>query len=385
MHIASLEIATQKVIASIADLKPNNQIDIIGYSRQPLIGGVNRGLVLNIERTLNAIKASTRDLYEQTGIKMNEVNVNISGRHIEMINKQLRFDISSNNPDIKKIDLIDLINRRYRSLIEVDKEIIQVVPIDYKVERNQGEGKLILSGDFNIITAPRSAINNIIKCVHLAGLEINRLVPEPIATSFSVLSNDDKEKGVILLDMGAGTTNIAMYWQGIIRHLVVFPFSGNFITRSLKYGIDIPASYAEKLKVGFAAALAKNVAENKFVRMPNKNEGKTYETSFKNIANIVQRDLEEIIDHALSEVMDSNFYKKIENGIVLTGGSSLIKDIDVLIKDKTGLNVRLGQPCESVNISTYEELNNPIYSTSIGLLKCHLEDSYLYENESNVC
>jgi len=210
--------------------------------------------------------------------------------------------------------------------------------------------------------------------VQLAGLKINKIVPEPIAASFCVLSDDDKEKGVILLDMGAGTTNIAMYWQGKIRHLVVFPVGGDFITRSLKYGIDIPASYAEKLKVGFAAALAKNVAENKFVRMSTKNEDKTYETSFKNIANIVQRDLEEIIDLALSEVMDSDFYKKIGNGIVLTGGSALIEDIDVLIKNKTGLNVRLGQSCESVIISDFEELNSPIYSTSIGLLMSHIED-----------
>jgi cell division protein FtsA len=340
---------------------------------------------LNIERTLNAIKASTRDLYEQTGIKMNEVNVNINGQHIEMINKRLCFDINFNHSEINKTDFIEVVNHRYKSLIEANKEIIHIVPIDYKVEKKQGEEKLMLSGDFNIITGQSSAVSNIKKCVQLAGLEVNKLVPESIPASFFVLSNDDKEKGVILIDMGAGTTNIAIYYQGIIRHLVVFPFGGNFITRSLQNDIDIPARYAEKLKVRFGAAVAKNITENKIVSISNKNEAKAIETKLKNIANIIQRDLEGIIDLTLSEVKNSDFYKKIGNGIVLTGGSSLIKDIDVLIKDKTGLNVRLGQPCESVNISNFEELNNPIYSTSIGLLKCHLEVSYLYENESNVC
>lgn len=374
MHIASLEIGTQKVVASIADLKPNNQIDIIGFSMQPLDGGVIRGLVLNTEIVVDAIKASTKDLYEQTGITMNMVNVNINGSHIEMINKRLCFDINSNLSKISNIDLAEAINNSYKSLIEADKEIIQVVPIDCKVEKRQSEEKLMLSGDFNIITGQSSAISNIKKCVQLAGLEINKIVPEPIAASFSVLSNEDKEKGVMLIDIGAGTTNIAIYYQSIIRNLVVFPFGGSYITRSLKNGIDIPARYAEKLKVKFGAALAKNITENKIVRMPNKNEGKAIEISLKNIANIIQRDLEEIIDHALSEVKNSDFYKKLGNGIVLTGGSALIEDIDVLIKDKIGLNARLGQPCESVNISNFEELNNPIYSTAIGLLMYHLED-----------
>lgn len=369
-YIASLDIGTTKIITSLACLKPNHQIDVIGLSKKSH-KGVKRGIVLNKEEIVNAIKSSIKDLYKQTGIKVNLVNVNINGQHIAMAKKRLSIDINFYNP--VKIRTKDFQNHKYKSLIKGDNEIIQVLPGEYIIANKENADNEI-DVDFNIITGQSAAIKNVKSCVNLAGLKINNLVSEPIASSFSVLSNDEKEKGIILVDIGAGTTNVVIYYNDIIRHLAVIPFAGNFITSELKKYFNISTFQAEDLKVQFGSALVKHAPAEKTFTVPGIDGCEDIEISLKDLTHIIQWCLEQIIDAILYEIKDSGFLNKLEYGMVLTGGGALLKNINILFKDKTVLNVRLGLPSKLGNNENLFELNDPIYATSIGLLKYHLED-----------
>ncbi len=372
-YIASLDIGTTKIITSLACLKPNHQIDVIGLSKKSH-KGAKRGIVLNKEEIVNAIKSSIKDLYKQTGIKVNQVNVNINGQHIAMAKKQLSVDINFYNPaKIRTKDFQNFINHKYKPLIKGDNEIIQVLPGEYIIANKENADNEI-DVDFNIITGQSAAIKNVKSCVNLAGLEINNLVSEPIASSFSVLSNDEKEKGVILVDIGAGTTNVGIYYNDIIRHLAVIPFAGNFITSELKKYFNISGDQAEDLKVQFGSALVKHAPAEKTVTIPGIDGREDIEISLKDLTSIIQKCLEQIIDAILFEIKDSGFLNKLEYDMVLTGDGALLKNINILFKDKAGLNVRLGLPYKLGNNDNLFELNDPIYATSIGLLKYHLED-----------
>ena len=375
-YIASLDIGTSKIIASLAYIRPDNQIEVVGLSKK-LIKAVKRGIIISIEETVQAIKSTIKDIFEQTGIGINQVNVNISGQHIEMIKKRGSINIKSNDSGIRTKDITDLTDSMYKTPIEDDKGIIQVIPVEYIVDNKPGiinpTGITAdkLEADFHIIVGQLAAINNVKKCVKLAGAEINKIAFGPVASSLPVLSNEEKEKGVVLVDIGAGTTDIAVYCDNRIRHIAVIPFGGNTITSDLKEVCNILSPQAEALKVHSGSALAEFASEDETVTIPGVDGRGDVKISKKKIACKIQFRLEEIIDAILYEIESSGFSDKLEAGIVLTGGSSMIKNIDQLIKNKTGLDVRLGLPGNTDNNEKLLELNSPVYSTSVGLLMVH--------------
>jgi cell division protein FtsA len=231
-----------------------------------------------------------------------------------------------------------------------------------------------LEANFHIITGQVTAIKNIMKCVDQGGLETQELILEPLASSESVLSEEEKEAGIVLVDIGGGTTDVAIFHEGIIRHTAVIPFGGNSVTEDIREGCSVMRNQAELLKVKFGSALAEENKENEIICVPGLRGREPKEISVKNLAFVIQARMEEIIDHVYYEIKSSGYEKKLIGGIVVTGGGALLKHLPQLIEFVTGLDCRVGYPNEhlakneSLPKNVYEDLKSPMYSTGIGLL-----------------
>jgi cell division protein FtsA len=231
-----------------------------------------------------------------------------------------------------------------------------------------------LEANFHIITGQITAYNNILRCIEKVGLEVADMTLEPIASSASVLSEEEKEAGIALVDIGGGTTDLTIFHDGIIRHTAVIPFGGNVVTKDIKEGCTIMPHQAEKLKVKFGSALADEVYDNRIITIPGLKGREPKEISEKNLALIIQARMEEIFDYALWEIQRSGYEKKLIGGIVLTGGGSLLKHIDTLAEYHTGIPTRIGYPVDLLGHGYPEQIASPIYATCIGLLKHAFEN-----------
>ena len=272
------------------------------------------------------------------------------------------------------------------------EEIIHVLPQEYIVDQEPGVKEpigmsgIILEANFHIITGQTTATKNIAKCVQKAGLEMASLALEPIASSTSVLSDEEMEAGVALVDIGGGTTDLAIFHEGIIRHTAVVPLGGNIITKDIKEGCNVMGQQAEKLKVKFGCAMSNVLDENRIITIPGLRGRSHKEISEKNLARIIQARVEEIMDLIYWEIRRSGYERKLIGGIVLTGGGALLRNISDLVELHTGMSARLGIPTEHLAHGYDEEITSPIYSTSVGLILNgfkEMERGYAYESSSN--
>jgi cell division protein FtsA len=254
------------------------------------------------------------------------------------------------------------------------EEIIDVIPQEYIIDNEQGIKEPVgmlgnsLEANFHIIIGQTTAAKNIYKCVTKAGLEVVDLILEPIASAQSVLSEEEKEAGVVLVDIGGGTTDIAIFQDGIIRHTAVIPFGGDVITEDVKEGCTIIRKHAEELKVKFGSSLASENRDDEIVAIPGLRGRPPKEISLKNLASIIQARMEEIVEHIYYEIKNSGYEKKLIAGIVLTGGGALLKHLPQLTEFITGMDTRIGYPNEHLAKDVPEELASPMYATSIGLV-----------------
>ena len=259
-------------------------------------------------------------------------------------------------------------------------KILHVIPQEYTVDNEQGITDPIgmsgirLEANFHIITGQISASNNIYRCVERTGLRVANITLEPIASAAAVLSEEEKEAGVALVDIGGGTTDITIFKDGIIRHTAVIPFGGNVITKDIKEGCTVMGQQAEKLKIKFGSALADEVFDNRIISIPGLRGRDHKEVSEKNLARIIQARVEEILDYVLWEIRRSGFDRKLIAGIVLTGGGALLNHIDKLAEYHTGMSTRIGVPVEHLSHGYHEQLGSPIYATGVGLLMKGLDD-----------
>ena len=262
----------------------------------------------------------------------------------------------------------------YRIVIPPGSEIIHVMPQDYTVDYEEeikdpvGMSGVKLEADFHIITAQTSAINNINKCVRRAGLEIEDLILEPLSSSLAVLSEDEKEAGVCLIDIGGGTTDIAIFYDNIIRHTAVIPFGGNILTTDIQHGLMVMAKQAEQLKTRFGKAIAEEASPNEVVSIPGIRNRTAKEISVKNLSNIIQARMEEIIEMAHTEIINSGFENRLAGGIVITGGGSQLSCLKQLVEYMTGMDTRIGYPNEHLGKSKIEAVKSPMYATAVGLV-----------------
>ncbi len=371
--IAAIDIGTTKIVAVVGRKTEEGKLELLGMESVPSTG-VKRGVVLNIEETTSAIQNVLTKVEKNLNIKLEKVYVGIAGQHIRSLqNKVSRYITGSS--EITQADIDQLYHDNYNMLIDAGEKIMHVIPQDYKVDHETGVKQPVgmsgrhIEGNFHIVLGRIASVHNIQKCIKRVNLELQGLILEPLASSHSVLTEDEREAGVVLVDIGGGTTDVAVFYDGIIRHTAVIPFGGNVITSDIKEGCSILYKQAEALKTQFGGAIGEKEREDMVVSIPGLDEGwEAKEISFKSLAYIIQARMEEIIDLVSIQIEKSGFYHKLGAGIVVTGGGALLKNISDLIKLRTALDVRVGLPDRFLNGSTIEEAHLPMYSTSIGLL-----------------
>ena len=371
--VVGLDIGTTKICALVGRKNEYGKLEILGMGKANS-EGVVRGIVSNIDKTVDAIKKAIRQAEEQSGINIGVVNVGIAGQHIKSLQHNGSITRATVDNEITIDDVNRLTNDMYRLVTPPGSEIIHVMPQDYKVDYEEGimdpvgMSGVRLEGNFHIITAQSNAINNINKCVTRAGLEIENLILEPLASSMSVLSEEEKEAGVALVDIGGGTTDLAIFKDNIIRHAAVLPFGGNIITSDIKQGCMVMQNQAEALKVKFGKAIADEASENEIVSIPGLRDRTPKEISLKNLAYIIEARMEEIIELVYSEIVRSGYANNLAAGIVITGGGAQLQNLVQLAEYLTGMDARIGYPNEHLGKSKIDAVKSPTYATSVGLV-----------------
>ena len=371
--IVGLDIGTTKIACIVGRKNEYDKLEILGYGKSPSIG-VSRGVVANIEKTVQSIRRSVDEASLKSGVNIDHVFVGIAGQHIK--SHQHRGSLVRNNLDdeVDQNDIDSLIEDMHKLVMQPGEEIIHVIPQEYIVDKEQGikdpigMSGISLEANFHIITGQITAAKNINKCVVKSGMNVEDLVLEPLASAEAVLSEEEKEAGIALVDIGGGTTDIATFQDGIIRHTAVIPLGGNIITEDVKEGCSIIKNQAEALKVKFGSALSSENREEEIVSIPGLRGRAPKEITLKNLANIIQARVEEIVEHVFYEIKNSGYEKKLIGGIVLTGGGAQLKHITQIFEFLTGMDTRIGYPNEHLANNVPEELSSPQYATAIGLV-----------------
>jgi len=376
----ALDIGTTKVCAIAGRKNEYGKLEILGMGKVSS-EGVLRGVVSNIEKTVNAIAQATDGVRKGLGgSNFESVHVGIAGQHIKSLQHRGLLVRHNDHLEISQDDIDKLISDMFKLVLPPGDKILHVIPQEYTVDNEQGiidpigMSGVRLEANFHIITGQITASNNIYRCVERTGIKVANMTLEPIASALAVLSEEEKEAGVALVDIGGGTTDITIFQDGIIRHTAVLPFGGNAITKDVKDGCNVMIQQAEKLKVKFGSALAAEVFENRIISIPGVRGRDHKEISEKNLARIIQARTEEILDYVIWEIRRSGYERKLIAGIVLTGGGALLRHIEKLTEYHTGLNTRLGLPIEQLAHGYSENISSPVYATAIGLLLKGIQD-----------
>jgi cell division protein FtsA len=371
--IVGLDIGTTKIAAMVGQLNENRKLDILGYGHCES-HGVKRGVVNNIERTVEAIKNAIDAAEKMSGVDINNVHVGIAGQHIRSLQHQGNVMRNSLEDEISRMDIEGLIQNMYKLVMQPGEEIIHVIPQEYIVDNEQGIKNPVgmsginLGANFHIITGQIAAAKNLERCVTKAGLDMESIMLEPLASSEAVLENEEKEAGIALVDIGGGTTDVAIFHEGILRHTAVIPLGGDIVTEDIKEGCTILKYQAEALKIKFGSALATENRNDEIVSIPGLKGRDPKEISLKNLASMIQARMEEILGQVYYEIKNSGFEKKLIGGIVLTGGGSMLRHLAQLTEFLTGMDARIGMPNEHLSATVPKDIISPMYATTIGLV-----------------
>lgn len=371
--IVGLDIGTTKIAAIVGRRNEHGKLEVLGHGRTESIG-VKRGVVSNIENTVNSIKIAIEQAEQKSGVDIKFVNVGIAGQHIKSLQHHGSIIRKNVDEEISQEDIDMLNSNMYNLNMAPGEEIIDVIPQEYIIDAEQGIKQPVgmlgnsLEANFHIIIGQTAAAKNIYKCVRKAGLEVVDLILEPIASAEAVLNDEEKEAGVALVDIGGGTTDIAIFQDGIIRHTAVIPFGGDIITEDVKEGCTIIKKHAEELKIKFGSALASENRDEEVVAIPGLRGRPPKEITLKNLASIIQARMEEIIDHIHYEIKNSGYEKKLIGGIVLTGGGAMLKHLVQLTEFVTGMDTRIGYPNEHLSQDVPDDMASPMYATGVGLV-----------------
>lgn len=382
--IVGLDIGTTKIAAIAGRKNEYGKLEILGFGRANS-NGVQHGMVLNIDQTIKAIQTALENCYASNpNLQISEVYVGIAGHHIKSL--QTRGDIVRQNieEEIKQLEIDQLVGDQYRTYIPAGDQIIDVIPQEFTVDNFQnipnpiGYSGVKVGANFHIITGDKTAIRNINRSVEKSGLITKDLVLQPLASAAAVMCEQDLEAGVAIVDIGGGTTDLAVFYEGILKHTAVIPFGGENITNDIKTGLGVLKTQAEQMKIQFGSALSDEAKANAFITIPGLRGMAPKEISVKNLANIIQARMSEIMDFVTYHLKQVGLDTRMLNGgVILTGGGSQLKHLIQLTEYVTGLNARLGFPNEHLAAGHIEELAKPMYSTCIGLILKGYND---YEN-----
>ncbi len=371
--IVGLDIGTTKIACIVGSKNEYGKIEILGYGKTESIG-VKRGVVANIENTVQSIRKAVKQAEEKSGVAIKYVNVGIAGQHIKSHQHRGNIIREDDDKEITKEEIELLTQNMYKLSMTPGEEIIDVIAQDYVIDNESGITEPVgmlgntLEANFHIIIGQTTSAKNIYKCIVKADLEMVNLILEPIASAEAVLSEEEKEAGVVLVDIGGGTTDIAIFQDSIIRHSAVIPFGGDVVTEDVKEGCKIMKKHAEELKVKFGSALASENREDEVVAIPGLRGRPPKEITLQNLASIIQARMEEIVGQIYFEIKNSGFEKKLIAGIVLTGGGAQLKHIDQLTEFTTGMPTRIGYPNEHLAVGVVDEMASPMFATGIGLV-----------------
>ncbi len=385
-----LDIGTTKIVAMVGARNEFKKLEILGIGKSQSLG-VHRGVVNNITQTIESIKYAIEEAKMESGEEnIKEVVVGIAGQHIRSL--QHSDYITRENPDkvIDNNDIDELINQVYKLVMLPGEEIIHVLPQDFKVDGQSEIKEPIgmygsrLEANFHIVVGQVSSIRNIGRCIKSSGLEMADITLEPLASADAVLSNEEKEAGIALIDIGGGTTDVAIFKDGIIRHTAVIPFGGNVITEDIKEGCSIIGNQAEQLKVKFGSAWPGENKETEIVAIPGLLGRDPKEISLKTLSKIINARVVEIIEQVYLEIKNygnDEAKKKLIGGIVLTGGGSQLKHLKQLVEYVTGMDTRIGFPGEHLAGDTKN--SSPIFSTAVGLVMKAIENNDKNDDKSS--
>jgi len=384
--VVGLDIGTTKICSIVGRLNEHNKLEVLGIGKRPSDGGVTRGVVTNINKTVDAIIHSVKQAEEISNVDIQNVHVGIAGSHIKSFQHSgmlIRQDVDS---EITQSDLKKLEEDMYRTAVQPGDKILHVLPQDYTVDGEPnisdpiGMAGIRLEGNFHIITGQISAVKNINRCVQRSDYQIAGITLEPLASASAVLSPEELEAGVALVDIGGGTTDVAIFHENIIRHSAVIPYGGDIITKDIKEGCSVMQSHAELLKVKAGSCLAELTNENEIITIPGIRGRDPKEISVKNLARIIEARMSEILNLVYYHIKASNMEKKLTCGIVLTGGGAMMKNIIQLCELTTGLDTRMGYPNEHLANSFSDDLKSPIYATAVGLVLRGYQDNLHFDN-----
>lgn len=374
-YSVGLDIGTTKIVAIVGRKNERGMIELLGVGRSKSLG-VNRGIVSNIAQTIKSIKAAVEEAEKSAKVSIKKVTVGIAGKHIRSL--QHSDYIMRENPEayITEDDIEQLKAQANKLVMLPGEEIIHALPQEYKVDSTEVqepvgmEGKR-LEAKFHVVVGQMGAIKNVVRCVREAGLEMETLTLEPLASSEAVLTQEEKESGVAIVDIGGGTTDIAVFKDNIIRHTCVIPYGGGIVTEDIKEGCSIIEKHAEQLKVKFGSALPELEKDNISIAIPGLHGKQDKEISLKTLSKIINSRMEEILELVNTELKGYGAYersKKLIAGIVLTGGGSNLKHLRQLANYITGFESRIGYANEYVANDKNGYLKGPEYATGIGLL-----------------
>ena len=382
-YVAAVDVGTTKIVALLGKRNENNKLEIVDHYRSDS-KGIRRGEVLNPEEASSVIKKTIAELQNCVGINFSEVFVGIAGQHIGIIKSRNYINRPVYEDSITDSD-IKLLEKDARNIaLDEGKEILHVLPQSYIVDNEMdilnpvGMLGKRLEANFNIVTINSDSVKRIRKCIHQSGLKISDIILEPLASADAVLYEEERESGVALVDIGGGTTDIAVFYEKILRHTAVIPFGGYVVTKDIKEACGLREQVAEEVKKQFGMALSEAADENKVIVIPVKIPGREpKEISFRNLAHIIQSRMEEIIDAVMFEIENSGYANKLGAGIVITGGGAMLKHLNQLFRYHTGMEVRVGNPGEHL-AGDIDRINEPCYATGVGLLMKGFEHMDMY-------
>ncbi|MEM7380828.1 MAG: cell division protein FtsA [Bacteroidota bacterium] len=383
-YSVGLDIGTTKIVAIIGKENEYGKIEVLGIGRSKSLG-VHRGVVNNITQTIKSIQQAVEMAEGNSGLKISSVVVGIAGQHIRSLQHSDYITRANSEEVINEDDLDKLCNQVYKLVMLPGEEIIHVLPQEYKVD-GQAEIKQPigmyggrLEANFHVVVGQVSSIKNIGRCIKSAGLDLGNITLEPLASSDAVLSQEEKEAGVALIDIGGGTTDLAIFKDGIIRHTAVIPFGGNVITEDIKEGCSIIEKQAELLKMKFGSAWPGENKDNEIVSIPGLRGREPKEITLKNLSKIIHARVVEIVEQVYVEIKNYGHEeqkKKLIAGIVLTGGGSQLKHLKQLVEYITGMDTRIGYPNEHLAGDSDVEIASPLYATAVGLLMNAIENKH---------
>lgn len=367
--IVGLDIGTAKVAALVGEVNPNGQIEVIGFGCQPS-RGLKRGVVVNIEATVQSIQRALEEAELMAGCQIHSAYTGIAGSHVRSMNSH--GIVAIREKEVSQTDVERVIDAAKAVAIPADQKILHVLPQEFLIDSQEGIREPIgmsgvrLEAKVHIVTGAVSAAQNIVKCVQRCGLHVGDIILEQLASSNSVLTEDEKELGVCMVDIGGGTTDIAIFTEGAIRHTAVIPIAGDQVTNDIAVALRTPSKHAEAIKIRHASALKNSIDPNATIEVPSVAGRPTRQISKRALAEVVSARYEELFTLILAELRRSGFEDLVAAGIVLTGGASMVEGITELAESIFQMPVRLGMPQYVSGLR--DVLQSPTYATGVGLL-----------------